>query len=377
MAHAYTPGLIVARRTRRRWRRLLPIRGEVLVQPGDRVEAQQVVAQTFMPGDITPLNLANLLSVSPADLPDCLLKKVGERVEVGEPLARTKGIFGFFKTEYRSKVAGTIESVSNVTGQVLIRGEPTPVQVRAFVSGRVVEVVPEEGAVIEADVCFVQGIFGVGGETYGRLKAACSRPDEPLTADKVTPDMKGCVVVGGSRMTGEAVRKAIEVGASAVVSGGMDDQDLRNILGYDLGVAVTGSERIGVTLVITEGFGEIAMARRTFELLTSLEGRPASVNGATQIRAGVVRPEVVVELDETAADEPADEPAAAAPDRLEVGATVRIIREPYFGRIGQVAALPSEPQVLPSESRARVLHVQLSSDETVVVPRANVELITE
>ena len=32
------------------------------------------------------------------------------------------------------------------------------------------------------------------------------------------------------------------------------------MLGYDLGVAITGSERIGLTVVITEGFGEIAMS---------------------------------------------------------------------------------------------------------------------
>ena len=43
-------------------------------------------------------------------------------------------------------------------------------------------------------------------------------------------------------MTGAAIRKAVGVGAAAVVSGGMDDADLREILGYDLGVAVTGSD---------------------------------------------------------------------------------------------------------------------------------------
>ena len=56
---------------------------------------------------------------------------------------------------------------------------------------------------------------------------------------------------------------------------------------------------------------------------------------------------------------------------------IRIIRDPYFGAIGRVADLPSEPQVLGSESRARVLAVTIVGDETVVVPRANVEIISE
>ena len=99
--------------------------------------------------------------------------------------------------------------------------------------------------------------------------------------------MKGAIVVGGGRMDGEAIRKAVSVGVSALVSGGIDDQDLKETLGYDLGVAVTGSEKIGLTLIVTEGFGDIAMAERTFRLLASRAGAPAAVNGATQIRAGV------------------------------------------------------------------------------------------
>src|SRR5436190_13349469 len=118
MAQAYTPGLKVTHRTVHRARRVLPIAGEVLVKPGQRVQARDVVAQTFMPGDITPLNMANLLSLSAADVPACMLKKEGERIDIGESLARSKGIFGMFKNEYKSKTSGTIENISAATGQV-------------------------------------------------------------------------------------------------------------------------------------------------------------------------------------------------------------------------------------------------------------------
>ncbi len=39
------------------------------------------------------------------------------------------------------------------------------------------------------------------------------------------------------------------------------------------------------------------------------------------------------------------------------------------------ATLPPEPQVLASGSKARVLEVKLNSGESVMIPRANVELI--
>lgn len=373
MGATYTPGLKVARRVRHQARRVLPVAGEVLVKAGDRVSAADVVAQTFMPGEVTPINLANILAVSPAEVKASLLKREGDRVAVGDLLARTKGIFGFFKSEYRSKTAGTLESVSAITGQAILRGEPLPVQVRAYLAGTVIKVLPREGVVVEADATFVQGIFGVGGEAFGPIKMACVDPAEEVTAAHIKTEMHGAIVIGGGRMTGEAVRQAVKVGVAALVSGGLDDQDLRDALGYDLGVAVTGSERIGITLIVTEGFGNIAMAERTFRLLHSRINSQAAVNGATQIRAGVMRPEIVIPIENTGS-------AATGPESdglsiLELGATVRVIRDPHFGQIGTVSDLPRSLRVLDSGSKARVLEVAFESGERIIVPRANVELI--
>jgi hypothetical protein len=373
MAHAYTPGLQVTDRTRYRARRILPIAGEVLVSVGDSVQARDVVARTELPGDITPINLANHLSMAPAEVPEAMLKQVGDRVDVGEALARSKGIFGMFKSEYHARVAGTIESVSNVTGQVIVRGAPLPVEVRAYLSGNVIEVLEGEGCVVEAEAAFVQGIFGIGGEAYGPIRIACADHDQEFSPELIKDDMRGAIAIGGARVTGETVRKAIDLGVSAVVSGGIDDEDLKNVLGYDLGVAITGTEHIGITLIVTEGFGEIAMAERTFQLLAAHEGAEAACNGATQIRAGVMRPEIVIPLtDASGQAEAAAKHVAAA---LEIGTPVRIIRDPYFGVLGEVAALPAEPQVLESGSKARVLEVKSAGGKTLLVPRANVEVI--
>jgi hypothetical protein len=375
MAKAYTPGLKVSARTRHRVRRQLPLAGEVLVGVGDHVQARQTVAQTFLPGDVMPLNMAKLLNMPAGDVPECMLKREGDSVAPGDVLARTKGIFGKFRTDYKSTLAGTVESISSVTGQVIMRGAPQPVEIKAYLTGQVVELIPREGCVIEADVAFVQGIFGIGGETFGPIRMACKTHDEELADDLINPDMKGCVVIGGARMTEQAIEKARTVGVAAIISGGIDDQDLRKFLGYDLGVAITGSEQVGLTLVVTEGFGEIAMAERTFRLFASHEGGDAAVNGATQIRAGVMRPEIVVPL--AAAQLLSVREPVSSEGFIEIGVAVRIIRDPHFGLIGSVSALPPEPQVLESGSRARVLEVRFDSGEAVIIPRANVELIEE
>ena len=373
MAQAYTPGLMVSRGCRWRCRRLLPLAGDVVVQLGDRVSAQDVVACTFLPGDAVPVNLAKRLGISASDLSHSMLRKIGETVSAGDSLARTKGFFGYFQTEFPSPSAGTIEAISKITGQVILRGPPNAVEVVAYLSGIIVEVIPNEGVVVEADVALIQGIFGIGGEAFGKICLVAKSPDEDLDERVITSEHRGCIVIGGRRITGNAVRKAIQVGASAIVAGGIDDHDLREILGYDLGVAVTGTEKLGTTIIVTEGFGDIAMARRTFDLLVSHAGRDASVNGTTQIRAGVMRPEIVIPLSAPLSDKSRD--AGRVAGALEIGSSVRVIREPYFGALGQVTGLPHEQVVLESESLARVVNVTLANGSEVTVPRANVELI--
>ena len=174
-------------------------------------------------------------------------------------------------------------------------------------------------------------------------------------------------------MTSETILKAIDIGAAGVVSGGIDDHDLKEILGYDLGVAITGSETLGVTLIITEGFGDISMAKRTFELLQSSAGRKTSINGATQIRAGVIRPSIIIPVYDSVPVSDAD--TDHAPGMLGIGSPVRIIRDPYFGKIGKVHSLPSRPQRLESGTKTRVLEVMMENSDILTIPRANIERI--
>ena len=74
----------------------------------------------------------------------------------------------------------------------------------------------------------------------------------------IDESMAGKIIVGGSNVSGAALRKANQVKAAGVVVGAIIDRDLIDFLGYDIGVAITGQEDIDTTLVITEGFGSIA-----------------------------------------------------------------------------------------------------------------------
>lgn len=365
MAQAYSAGLTVTDNIILRKDRILPLKGTVLVKKGDKVKAEDLVAETLLPGKVVPFNLANKLGVTPNLVNEYLRVKAGDNLTKGQLLAESKGFLGLFKNSVKSPIEGEIENISSITGQMLLREPRIPVQIKAFMDGLVVEVIEEEGVIIENKAAYIQGIFGIGGETFGKIKVIANDPDQVISATDLDKSCKDMVIVVGSLVTLDVINKAIELGVSGIITGGLDDQDLKKLLGYNIGVAITGHEQIGLTIVATEGFGKITMASKTFELLKQFEGHKTSIHGKTQIRAGVMRPEIIIPL-------PFDEKELIAPEpkmaTLEIGTTIRIIRQPNFGKIATVTGLPEKLTPVESETLVRILEAQLESGEKVTIP---------
>ena len=372
MAHAYTPGLKVLHYSNVKKDRRLPIKGQVNKKKGDLVNANDVVAKTDLPGNVSMVKVANLLNIAPSDINDILIVKEGDSVNKGDLIAQTDGLFGLFKSDVRAPVSGTIESVSDVTGQIVMREAPIPVEVDAYVGGVVSEVIENEGVTISSEAAYVQGIFGIGGESRGVLEVIANERGDELLIDSINESHTGKIIVGGSFISLEAFKKAIDLNVEGIVIGGFNYFDLEDILGYTLGVAITGTEDLVTSLIVTEGYGNIKMSERTFDLLKKHNGEFVSVNGATQIRAGVIRPEIVIPLDKKKI--PDDNNRTEGNLGIQKGSLVRVIRAPYFGKIGEVVDLPSELQKMESETMVRVANVQIN-DETFVVPSSNLEML--
>ena len=372
MAHAYTPGLKVLHHTKVEKNRRLPIKGEITKQVGDLLKPEDVVAKTDLPGNVQMLKVANVLNIGPTDVPDVMLVGEGDRVNKGQMIAETEGLFGFFKSNVKSPIDGTVESISDVTGQIVMREAPIPVEVDAYMSGTVKEIIPDEGVIVEADAAFIQGIFGIGGESRGTMDILVNNREQELTMDLLNESHKGKIVVGGSFVNIETYKKALSLQIAGIVVGGFNYYDLEEILGYTLGVAITGSEDLVTSLIVTEGFGNIRMGSRTFNLLNKENGKFVSINGATQIRAGVIRPEIVIPLEEK--EIPETSVHKSDNSGISEGSLVRIIRAPYFGKMGEVVSLPPELQQMESETMVRVAEVKIDSG-ILNIPRANLEMV--
>jgi biotin carboxyl carrier protein len=370
MAHSYTPGLKVLQKTLFRKERILPLKGKVLVKKGDNLSPDTVVASTNLPGNVQMLKVNNILNIEPRDVVDCLIIKEGDSVKKGDMIAETAGIFGMFKSSVESPVDGTIESISESTGRVIVREAPIPVEVDAYVSGTVDEVIENEGIILKSDAAFIQGIFGIAGEKRGELVLVSNSSSDELTSDQITKDMEGKILIGGSFLSLDAYKKAMSCNVAAIVVGGFNYYDLKAVLGY-LGVAITCTEKLPTALIVTEGYGSIPMSDATFDLLKNNHGNEASVNGATQIRAGVIRPEIVIPLN---SDSESEDSLSKEPEGIQEGSTVRVIRSPNFGKIGTVSSLPSELNKMESETMVRVAEISIDGKNTLI-PRANLEMV--
>lgn len=373
MAHSYTPGLKVTEKAIVKKERRLPLKGKVLVKKGDIVKADDIVATTSLPGDVERLNLAGKLGVPAKEAVGFLKVKIGDSITKESILAESKGFFGLFKSSIESPIEGSVESYSEITGMLTLRKPPKKVEIDAYVNGKIIDVIENEGVVVETPATFIQGIFGIGGEVKGVLRLVAKSPDYVLKPADITDDMKGQILIGGSLVTNEFLEAAVLKGVIGVVVGGINDKELKEFLGEEIGVAITGQEEKGITVVVTEGFGQMNMAQKTYDILKRNDGKKASINGATQIRAGVLRPEVIVTYDMNANISESKHSEMG----MDIGSIVRIIRQPFFGAIGKVVGLPHQLQKIETEAHVRVLEFQFDDGKKIVLPRTNVELIEE
>jgi len=286
---------------------------------------------------------------------------IGDQVIRGQLIYERTGLFGLFKTTVLSPESGIVEFITEQA--VGIRLPPVELGLSAYIKGKVVESDLKQKVVIEGTAAVIQGIFGVGGEKTGRLFPI--KNVNKIHINDIPQHCTGLVLAGGTLPSGEILLEAQLRGAVGFITGGVEDSAIEEFLGKPVGIAMTGKEDISMTLVVTEGFGELTMHPLIQEILS--KEADCSINGTTQVRAGAIRPEVIIFTDKIE--------DSVSNEEFEIGKNARIIREPNFGVIGEIVELPQTPEVLESKIKARVLRIKTAKGAVLTVPRANVELV--
>jgi hypothetical protein len=331
--------------------RILPTSGEVLVRLSERVEPTQVVAHANIPGDFRVLPVAHLLGVSDSKIKGFMRVNVGDEVRRGQIIAKRGS------RVVKSPIAGVLASRGG--GRVLVEAPPMPFELRAYIQGTVTNVLQNRGVVIETTGAVVQGMWGAGGESFGVLKKLVKSPDRPLRARDIDPSCHGSIVIGGSGLNEAVLERAQDLQVRGIVTGGLPPE------------LVSQVRRSPIPVVATEGIGTISMSEPFFQLLTTNDGREASISGQVKSRWGIVRPEIIIALPAESLPPTQSQPGTP----LTVGARVRAVRAPYLGQVGTVVTLVDHPRHIETDAKVRGAEVDLGQASPVFIPLVNLEVL--
>lgn len=234
----------------------------------------------------TPVELpvAETLGVSPVAMRIYLtsIAEEGKPVVKGQLLARRGS------TLVQSPIYGRVTEVSFSKGTITVSPLYMLHQVLAGLKGKVENVVPGEYVEVSGTAQLITGIWGLGGDSYGPIHVI----DGDLGDDTAVP--QGSVVVSRGTATYEGLRRCAESGVKGLVLGWLGSSAAMRFAGGIRNMGITGDEAVPFPLILTQGFLPEEMDQSVFKVRAGSAGRLCSLRGATHIRAGVVRPEILV-----------------------------------------------------------------------------------
>ncbi|SRR5581483_5737756 len=333
--------------------RLLPVKGKVLARLNQRVSPTDIVAEAVWAREHVFLDVARLLNLSPDAADKALRCKVGDKLAAGAVIASGRGLLP--KT-VKAPREGRVVAAGG--GQVLIESGESRMELRAGISGNVVQVIPERGVVIQTAGALIQGVWGNGRVDTGVMVNLAEKPDTLLTADRLDASMRGSVIVAGQVKDAETLQAASEL-------------PLRGLILASLYPSLLPAAREArYPIVLTDGFGSLAMNSAAYRLITSNAKREATLNAEVFDRYSGARPEVIIPLPVTTEPAPPTDAVDFAP-----GQTVRLRRPPAAGSLASITALRPGLTTFPSGLRAPAAEVKLENGEQLLVPLVNLEVV--
>ncbi|MCC6148111.1 MAG: hypothetical protein IT308_11150 [Anaerolineaceae bacterium] len=332
--------------------RMLPVRGQVHVRKHQKISAADIVASGYAGNEHLLLDVRRILNIRKAEqLEGALQCKPGDRIQKDDALAESGGMF---RRVLRSPVEGQIVTIT--AAGILIEIQNQLLEVFAGIAGTVIEVIPERGAILEAEGALLQGVWGNGKANQGMLLAATLSPEEALGRETLNMSMRGAVLLGGRCEDADALK----IGA---------DLPLRGlILGSMTADLVATAQSVNYPVIVLDGFGTFPMNAQGYKILVNNEKRDACLNASPWDPFTGEKPEVVIPL-------PASGEATAEVGEWRPGKVARITTMPLLGKIGVVVDVPSAAQTLPNGIRTSTALVRLENNEQIFVPLANLDML--
>ena len=335
---------LTIRRTRK-----LPFPGQVLVNQGEKVSHEAIIAQGQLPGGIVFFDVAQGLRLSANEVRACLTRKIGDHVQADDVIASCEGTF---PRVVRASVSGQL--VECHQGKVVMTTEAISTDIKAGMPGAVEKIIPEFGAVIATWGCLIQGVWGNNRMATGVLQILDSSSERPLQLSDLEIVNSGHVILTEVCQKVEVLEGMIARGISGLIVNSCSP------------AMIPYFEKIEVPVVMLQGYGVKNPDGFTMGIFSSNQGKIVTVDAQRSDEFYGRCPEVIIPQEK--GDFIEDAPLRG---ELSIGQEVRIFSGPAAGLTGIIADIKDEPQTFSSGLSEIAGSVYLESDEEVLVPVRN------
>lgn len=284
------------------------------------------------------LDVKKELNDSIKNFNEYIVKKEGDRVEYGQAVAgiRIMSYMPFYRKKVISPCAGTIIKIDYTNGKIFIQKDMPKTEMKAHYWGQIKKIIPQYGAEIEFAGYILECAFGTGNITWGRFVDTAAEREANI--------------IFSEYLSSKDMSSIIEQRPGGIIAGSVDYEGVELL------------EKHHITSIIIEGFGRLPINKNHRSLLEQCIGRNIILKASTQVRAGVIRPEIVV---------PSDEEFYKC---MTIKDQFKIVWGKHYGKQGVLKGSPHFDEIS-SGTKTWLCDVLCDDNEEITVPYNNLQVL--
>lgn len=358
--------------------RSLPSKGEIFVQIGQEVNPEEILGSCQILAGYRKINLAVSLGISPKDVGKYLKKSLTQRIYKDELLAFKPGGLFSGKRIITSPTDGVLDSLDLKTGELRLKFLPHQINVPAGCFG-IVDFIDSERLEIGIRTQVTQIFVPLGsGKARSGIIKIISR-NNLMDISSISLALADHIIVAGSLIYKDALQAAVSVGVSGIIVGGINAKDYKGMSGGRITLPPKMGSDIGISVLISEGFGSLPIGADIFDVLKKFDGRFAILDGNSNVlNLPSCESDCINKIRKVALGQhvmgtrrPMEDVEAAI---LKVGQKLRIIAHPFMGEQGHLQSIDNSPTRLDSGISTYMLNIA-TDFKKIRVPYTNVEII--
>lgn len=231
------------------------------------------------------VNLAEKLGLKPRQALAYFKRDVGNFVYLGDTLVQMLDTNQNKQPVFvHAPTTGVITKIDRATAEVTIHYNLKPTTYPAHINGIVTESVENQKIVISYEGTRLEARLGLGKRCHGKFLYV--QTPEQLAMGNIRDAVLGL----GFAPELSILEKLANEGIAGLICPGLQQGDLVQFMGSELGVINSGNESLPYCILIADGFGRDKLGAVYREVFALGEGKLVHLEPHTRIRAGVARP---------------------------------------------------------------------------------------